>query len=97
MGSQIIQQPNGLFAVWSSITDYFDIIDATPEEIVEEWLEEKRAEYAVSVARTIEMLKAGGKPSHQFTKTFDECIATIREIHGDDAESLELLGMGVPK
>ena len=36
MGTQIIQQPNGLYAVWSSNTDDFDMVDATVEEIIED-------------------------------------------------------------
>lgn len=34
MGAQIIQQPNGLFAVFSTDTDTIVVIDATEDEVL---------------------------------------------------------------
>ena len=45
MGQQIIKQPNGLLAVFESITETFILTDATPEEIVK-WRAEEAAETA---------------------------------------------------
>lgn len=74
MGQQIIRQPDGKLAVFSSITDSFIVTDATPEEIIE-W----RAEEAANQAR--ERTKAELKrvlddqverPYRQFTLTWEE-------------------------
>lgn len=45
MGQQIITQPDGRLAVFSSITDTFIVVDATPDELVE-WRAEEAAEQA---------------------------------------------------
>ena len=97
MGTQIIQQPSGLYAVWSSNTDDFDMVDATVEEIIEDRIADYTKEMTERVNKIVEDLKAGKKPYHQFTRTFDECVARIRELHGDDAETLGWLGLGVVK
>ena len=94
MGRQIIKQPNGKYAVWSSIVDDFILVDATPDEIIEDWCEQQRKDTTEHVQRVVEELGLGVKPYHQLTHTFDECIHVIRERHGDDAESLQLLGVG---
>lgn len=46
MAQQIIRQPDGKLAVFSTATDTFIVVDATPEEIIE-W----RAEEAANAVR----------------------------------------------
>lgn len=82
MPRQIIKQPDGLFAVWSTVVDGFVMIDATPKEIIEEWVAEQELEIGESVMRTVNALKHGEKPYHQFTMTFDEALDLYRHIHG---------------
>lgn len=89
MGQQIVKQPNGLFAVWSSVVDDFTVVDCTRDELIEEFLLEYRRQITAYVDRAV----SGEAVRTQFTKTFDECVAEIRERHGDDAESLKTLGM----
>lgn len=81
MGQQIIKQPNGLFAVWSSIMDDFVITDATPEEIIEDWSERESRRIRVEVTELIAKLNAG-KRGWPFFKTYDECLDLIHEAHG---------------
>jgi hypothetical protein len=45
MGQQIIRQPDGKLAVFSSVVDAFVVVDATPEEIIE-WRAQEAAEQA---------------------------------------------------
>lgn len=90
MGQQIIKQPDGKWAVWSTNVDDFVLIDATPEEIVEAWVEEFRQNAVRTVGETIRRLEAGEKPYAQFTRSWNEALATIKEVHGRD-ESLETL------
>lgn len=96
MANRIVQQPNGLYAIWSTVVDDFTMIDCTPEEIIDEWTEAERVRIVESVRKVIQQLKEGGKPYFQFTETFDECVARIRELHGADAESLKMLEVGAP-
>ena len=81
---QIIKQPNGLYALFSSNVDNFTVYDATPEEIINIWLEEKTIEVTDKVTSIVEALKRNEKPYYQFTLSFDEALATIKKVHGDD-------------
>lgn len=91
MGQQIIKQPNGRLAVWDSGCDRFIMTDATIEEIIEDRVEEHRKTITESAMRSLEMLNAGGKPYFQFTKTFEECVETIKEVQGEKSEEWEMI------
>lgn len=82
MSNQIIKQPDGRFAVWSTITDGFILIDATPAEIVEEWLSDERARLTERVEVITDALDAGERPYHQFTESWEEALETYRQVHG---------------
>lgn len=91
MGQQIIRQPNGLYAIWSSVVDHFILYDCTPEGIIEERCKEECARIEKGVRETVAQLEAGEKPYYQFTKTWEEAIAWAEEVHGSDDETLALL------
>ncbi|WP_417459138.1 hypothetical protein [Kordiimonas sp.] len=85
MGKQIIKQPDGRFAIWSSIVDDFVATDLeSPDEIVGAFVEEYRQFISAEVVRVVDVTNRGGKPYHRFTKTFDDCVKTIREVHGSE-------------
>lgn len=91
MGQQIVKQPNGLYAVWSSVVDDFVLFDATPDDIVNEMVNTERKNISESVRRIIGQLAANDKPYCQFTMSWRECLATIKRLHGKDAESLKMI------
>lgn len=91
MGRQIVKQPNGLYAQWSSVVDNFVMIDATPEAIAADWIASESKRLTESCAEIVKSLNEGGKPYCQFTMSFDECVQRIKELHGPDAESLRML------
>jgi hypothetical protein len=85
MGQQIIKQPDGKLAVFSSVTDTFIVVDATPEELVE-WRAEEAAERArEQTRRELDKVLAGDSRSayFQFALTWDEAAAKDREHDGD--------------
>jgi hypothetical protein len=87
MGQQIIQQPDGKLAVFSSITDTFIVVDATPEELIE-WRAEEAAERARERTRAeLDHVLSGNprKAYHQFAMAWDEAADLNRE-HGGDLE-----------
>jgi len=88
MSQQIIKQPDGLFAIWSSVVDDFTLVGATADEVVDKLLVPETQRIVQYVEQTIEQLAAGEKPYGQFTQSFEQCVAKIREQHGDDARSL---------
>lgn len=91
MGRQIIKQPNGKYAVWSTVVDDFILVDALPEDIVSERVQESSERIRKDVTKVIEDLNNGKRPYYQFTVTFEEAVRKIKELHGD-AVSLKLLG-----
>lgn len=92
MGRQIIKQPNGLYAEWSSVVDDFVTVDATPEEIAAGWIDDESKRITERVQEVVADLNKGRKPYFQFTMSYPECLERIREVHGGDTESLRMLG-----
>lgn len=80
MTEQIIRQPDGRLAVFSSVVDAFVVVDATPEELID-----YRAEVAALKARErtraeIDRVLSGQpRPYHQFTLTWEEASRLDRE------------------
>ena len=85
MGRQIIKQPNGLYCLYSSIVDNVVDGDLTKEDLINAFLEFNKKEIVKNVSEIIESLENGGKPYLQFTKSFDDMIELISEIHGKKA------------
>lgn len=86
MAWQIIKQPDGLYAIFSTNVDDFIVLDATKDEIIEEFVEEEKERLQKKikdVEKIIEKVDAGSKPYHQFTKTWEDCLETIKEVHGE--------------
>lgn len=86
MGHQIVKQPNGLYAVWSSVVDNFILWDATAEDILVEEQVEMYERVAKRVRDTLASLERGEQPPQ--LPTFDECIRTIRALHGEADDTL---------
>ena len=82
MGTQIIKQPNGKLALYSSICDNFTMVNAEEQDIVDFFVEEQTRDIRCDVARRVLALNRGEKPYHQFTRTFQEALDTIKRLHG---------------
>jgi hypothetical protein len=83
MGYQVIRQPDGRLAVFSSFMDQWAVYDAEPDELVE-WFAEKAAKDARrSAQETVDAVLAGEpqRVYYQFAMTFDEANAMSGE-HG---------------
>lgn len=75
MSQQIIRQPDGLLAVFSSVVDAFVVTDVTPEELME-WRAGEAAEKArEDTRREIDRVLNSVKPYAQFTLTWEEASA----------------------
>ncbi|WP_329390237.1 hypothetical protein [Streptomyces sp. NBC_01716] len=85
MGQQVIKQPDEKLAVFSTITDTFIVVDATPEEIVE-WRAEEAAERAREQARRElgKVLAGDSRGAYfQFAMTYEEAAEKDRQSGGD--------------
>jgi hypothetical protein len=97
MARQIIKQPNGLYCVWSTIVDDLVLIDATPQDIINELVQKSSKEHTEFVNSTVDALERGEKPYYHYTMTFDEAVKEIRKRHGKNTETLQMLGLAKGK
>lgn len=81
MGQQIIKQPDGKLAVFSSVVDAFIVVDATPEEILD-WRAEQAAEDARrATQRELDAVLADDprRVYFQFARTWEEASEMDRQ------------------
>lgn len=85
MGQQIIKQPDGKLAVFSSITDTFIVVDATPEEILDWRADEAAAQERERTQRELDAVLAGDprRVYYQSTRTWEEAAEMDREHGGE--------------
>jgi len=90
MGQQIIKQPDGRLAVFSSVVDAFIVVDATPEEILDWRAEEAAAKERERTQRELDAVLADDprRVYFQFVRTWEEASRLDRE-NGDDEEGDE--------
>lgn len=93
MGHQIIKQPDGLYAIFSSVVDDFIWTNCTPEDIIEIRTKEAVKAIREDVLNDVAALDKGEKPYYQFTMSFDEAVRHIRLVHRKDTDSLKSLGV----
>lgn len=79
----IVKQPNGKYAIWSTICDNFIATDCSREELIEELVADERARITIEVDDFI----SGKKPRTQFSMSFEECLETIEAVHGEASDS----------
>lgn len=76
MAQQIIRQPNGKFAIFSSISDTLVAIDLTVEELKELWISEAKREAVRHVDHITEALAKGETPYMGWSITYAEAVET---------------------
>jgi hypothetical protein len=82
MPQQIIQQPDGRLAVFSTVVDAFIVLDATPDELIEYRAEEAAEKAREDTRREIDRVLSGeSRPYYQFTMTWEEAEAKDRETN----------------
>lgn len=80
MGRGIYKQPNGLYAVWSSTVDNFVLIDATPDDIVQDYVESYERDIRDMVTRRVAQLDTPGK----LDETWERKVRWVGLVHGPD-------------
>jgi hypothetical protein len=85
VGYQVIRQPDGKLAVFSSYTDCWAVYDAEPSEVVE-WFTGLAAKDARRDAQRVVDAVVEGDPwkvYYQFTMSFEEANAKSGEYGGE--------------
>ena len=87
MGHQIIKQPDGLYAVFSSFTDTWIMSGATREELLDYYAGKAAEDARRGAANTIDLVDENPRRVYyQFTMTFEEANAESVEHGGEDLE-----------
>lgn len=86
MGCQVIKQPDGKLMIFDSASDTIVYWDATPDEVVQWFVDQAAARAKMTAGRIVEDVVAGQEKRHyaQFALTFDEAIEDDKR-HGGDA------------
>jgi len=79
MGREIIKQPDGKYALWSTIVDDFILTDCEPEEITAYELTERAADLIKHNNIIFETLNRGEKYRH--FRTWDEAQEWKKIVH----------------
>lgn len=85
MGQQIIKQPDGRFAIFSSETDTIIGWNADETEIIDHFVQQASRETRQRVERLLGFVKADQprKAYYQFALTWSEALEEDREHGGD--------------
>ena len=82
MGRQVVKQPDGNFAIWSSIVDDFIMEDATKDDIKSFWVGEKVMETIAMLDKTFADIEKTGTDT--WGQTYDEFLEIKESVHGGD-------------
>lgn len=89
MGHQIIEQPDGRLAVFSTVVDAFVVLDATPEELADWYAEEAAKDARERTQRQVARLLRDG-PRETYGRralTWDEALRMHRERGHEEPEA----------
>lgn len=85
MGRHVVRQPDGKWAIFSSVCDDFLYIHATASDIINWFLDEERRNLECGLKIELDEAENNGVID---TKSFDECIQTIKHVHGKNSRTL---------
>lgn len=74
MARQIIKQPDGLWAEYSTISDGFIITGATKDQIIRSRTQEAASEAKERCEQVFQKIESGDKPYFQFGLTWEEAL-----------------------
>ncbi len=96
MGHQFIKQPNGKFAIWSSIVTDFIAFNCTREDVIEIETEDAVKEITARVNDKLDRVERGEQAYFQFTMSWQEALQRRDEQHGKDGRLVDDRGDPVP-
>lgn len=81
VSNQVIIQPDGKFAIWSTISGEFVIMNATERELTKHWVEEGIKDTLNYIIGEIERKKQN-KVTH-LEMNWEKCLNNTKQNHGD--------------
>ena len=99
MPHAIVLQPNGKYAIWSSIVDNFLYLDMTKDEAIKTWIDEaflsgvdkKEAESAIKTQ--FDNIEAAGT-AWDWSRDWNGCIGWLRSHDADTIK--DIIELGIP-
>lgn len=88
MSRQIIQQPNGKFAAFSSITDTFVVTDMTEDQMIMAAREVAANWAETNLRELLDKVKSNSRPYAQFTLTWNEAVK-MHNLHSAPAHRID--------
>ena len=84
MGWSVVKQPNGKYAIWSTIAGDFIVIDGSAEDVKQAFQEQ----YYKMADRTADeaIQRAEGKKVPAPRHTFKECVEALEDKDPDDRD-----------
>jgi len=81
MGRHIIKQPNGKYAIWSTLVDNFIITDSTKEEYIEFRIKEETERIKKDLKEIFEKIEKGER-YHYTVYQWEEALKVLEDVHG---------------
>jgi hypothetical protein len=82
MGRSIVKQPNGNYALFSTIVDGFIFLNATRDELIKELVQEATEKITKDVDKTLEAIRTGVPYWNGYAiKPWDEAKEEHESIH----------------
>jgi len=85
MGHRIVKMPSGKFAIFSTIVDDIIVYDATPEQLIDYYVEKKREEIIEEITAITNALAKGERawPHQRGNESWAETVAWIEQVHSE--------------
>lgn len=81
MPEQILKQPNGKYALWTSVVDDFIAYDCTRQEIIRLYARRAASRAREDIKYILESIDKGEKPYGEFTESWKQLLRTRRSVH----------------
>jgi hypothetical protein len=88
MPRSVVKQPNGKYAIFSTIVDNFVMLDATKEHIIQEFVDSAAKRAREIAEECIE--KAEGRGTLAHTHTYESALEVAEVVHGPDDETVKM-------
>lgn len=87
MGRTVVKQPNGKYAVFSSVVDDFVTVNATKQELIDADIEEARERITERYNTMFESFDKGEAPPGYLNRkmSWEEALVCIADVHGEVA------------
>jgi hypothetical protein len=86
MGMQVIKQPDGKYALFSSFSDTICAYDQTRRQIISIFMKRAAKDARSNTERILDELDGGKKPYYQFTMTWAEAVNKHKKREITDEE-----------